>query len=388
MQCDLTGQSNIMTSPCGDHLSLVLFKGNEGIGNLGVTTYEGMMTFGELAKHTRIEQNSDELDESLKCQRDVDNARVNGLKTYWENSKGTVFPNLTLFVNELDVNKTFSVAGRNMVEAIVDAGADRFISDGQGRTTFIKWLVAQPEGEQFAGHTISFKLIVTHTKSLRTEKAMTIMKQVFADYHVKLKKPNKSISKHFNTSCQLTRLTNELIDALPESANGRIALHGKITKGKLWTYDQFATLIQRFLKITPSKASTILSDEASYKAIYADCLAFITQAMQVLPLKLLDDETVSHDKLMFTRAIFASALGYVGRSLYDEMLGSDSMDPTWHKLVALDMPIEDIKAKFWTEKKITFVDGDSIKVIKATDKRIGSLICQSMKIWPCPELMQ
>ena len=43
-------------------LLLALFKSKEGIESLGVTTYEGVMTFKELAEHFTVDANSDQLD--------------------------------------------------------------------------------------------------------------------------------------------------------------------------------------------------------------------------------------------------------------------------------------------------------------------------------------
>ena len=178
---------------------------------LGVSTYEGVMTFAELATHLSIEENSDSLSEQLKKQRDVDKSRVSGLKDYWGKSTGTVFPNMTFFANRLEELDHHSISDKIIVTAKLNKNADRFICDGQGRTTFIKELLSDPKNAQYSGHTIALKLIITHTEDLRTPKAVKIIRQVFSDYHVSLKKPNKSVSKYFDTSTPFSRLLSNLL---------------------------------------------------------------------------------------------------------------------------------------------------------------------------------
>lgn len=56
---------NTQTTSTND-LLLTLFKSKEGIESLGVTTYEGVMTFKELAEHFTVEANSDQLSEDQK----------------------------------------------------------------------------------------------------------------------------------------------------------------------------------------------------------------------------------------------------------------------------------------------------------------------------------
>lgn len=377
----------VMQSPSMESLELVLFKSKEGIEQLGVTTYEGMLTFKELVQHTVVEANTDVLSEELKKQRDVDKPRVEGLKKYWKDSDGAVFPNMTFFANNLIINSTEKIGNRELVRATLDKFADRFISDGQGRKSFIDWLLTQEGSEKFEDHTISFKLIVTHTDTLSTPKASKIVKQVFADYHVSLKKPNKSISKYFDSASPFARLLNELMEV---EVNGKlqkyIALHGKINRGQLWTFDQFTAMIQKFLKVTPSTANKMLACDETFQSTFELCEAFLCRVMNILPVEQLDvdDFEEAHERLMFTKAIFVNALGYVGRSLFDEMLLDESK--TWESLKQLDFLQKDKKDKFWIKSKITMNDEGAIRIIKGTDKRFGALICRELRIFPCSEL--
>ncbi|MBE8232318.1 MAG: DGQHR domain-containing protein [Endozoicomonadaceae bacterium] len=381
---------SVMTSPSNKALPLTLFIGKEGINNAAVDTYEGVITFGELVEHFQVEANSDSLDEIYKKQRDVDSARIEGLKRYWKNTTNSVFPNMTFFANDLAVKKTVNVGTKKMAVAELAPLADRFICDGQGRTSFIQWLLSQDEPltEEFRAHTISFKLLVTGTESLSTPKAIKVIKQTFADYHCNLKKPNKSISKCFDSSTAFSRMLNELLDM--ELTNGktvrnRIALHGNIRKGHVWTFAQFSSMIQKLLNVTPASASAQLKDEVNYDVTVSICTSFLGRVFDIMPTEMLDsDNHKVHEDVMFSKAIFADALGFVGRSLLDEMLIDEQAN--WTQIKTLSLPIDSKIDKQWLKNKVTFDDEGRIKIIKGTNKRLASLICSELRIYPCPAL--
>jgi len=380
-------EAKIMTSPVGTPLKLVLRKAKECIEKLGVTTYETVGTFRQLADHLVVEDNSDVLSEEFKKQRDVDPLRVKNLKTYWAESEGPVFPGMTIFANELDIIQEVTVSDCLMVVANIPATADRFICDGQGRTSFIKWLVELAGSEQYWDHTIAFKLIVTHTPTLSHPKAVRIIKQVFADYHVRLVKPNRSVSQHFDTGTHFARFLNELLDIdVGGEFKKRIALHGKIKRHHVWTYQQFASMIQKFLKVTPGSANKELADESAYKQSLELCKQFIGRLCSVLPFSVLDADNYAevHEQAVFTKAVFANALAYVGRSIVDEMVLNDGM--TWEVLTSLPMPLLNKLDKYWLKSKVTMDDDGSLKIIKGTERRIGALICRELRVFPCQEL--
>jgi DNA sulfur modification protein DndB len=387
-QLHLATHSQIMKSPNGKPLLLLLTKTSEPIEKLGVDTYEATLTYRELAEHFQVEQNSDTMEESAKRQRDVGATRVNGLKRYWATSAGVVFPSMTLFASSINVIARHAIAGKALVEALLEANTDRFISDGQGRTTFIKWLLNTPEAASCETYTIAFKLVVTNTATLQDEKASTVMKQLFADYHKNLIKPNKSVSKLFDSSTPFARLQNELLETPfgDKTFGERIALHGKIKRGTLWTYDQFTNMISKFIGFSATQANKELADDNVYHDVLSLCRDWLSKIGQILPAHLLDTDNYLevHESCMFTKAIFAAALGFVGKSIVEEMLQNPSM--TWDVLAPLSMPITSKEDKFWQVHKVTLNDADRVKIIKGTDKRIGSLICRELRVYPCLEL--
>lgn len=380
----------IMQSPAQTALPLVLFKTKEGIERRGVSTYEGVLSFGELAAHFEVEANADILHESQKRQRDVDSARINGLKRYWETSEGTVFPSITIFVSDLQVNREITVGNRTLVEAELAADADRFLCDGQGRTTLIKHLMAvEPEA---GSHTIACKLIVTHSDNLSTEPASVTIKQTFSDYHAKVKVPSKSLSKHFDSSTPVARLFNQLLElsigADQSLLRDRIGLHGKIRRGTWITFEQFSQMITRLLGSAQSVLNKQLADSQVYEQSFELCKGFLIRLGELLPFTELDTEQylAKHEQLMWTKAIYVSALGYVGKSLVEQMVTEGEF--TWSRLTSLvGMPISNKDHKYWATNKVTLHDGNRVTIIKGTDRRIGALICRELRVLPCEELM-
>ncbi|WP_445766739.1 DGQHR domain-containing protein [Rheinheimera sp.] len=387
-QLQLDKDVPVMTSPAGKPLLLLLTKTCEPIEKLGVETYEATLTYQELAEHFQVEANSDVLSEDMKRQRDVDATRVNGLKRYWSTSAGAVFPSMTFFASSINVKAQHSIAGKALVEAVLEADADRFISDGQGRTTFIKELLASQAGEGCENYTIAFKLVVTNTPTLNAPKAVTVIRQLFCDYHINLRKPNKSVSKLFDSSTPFARLQSELLSTQfgSKTLGERIALHGKIKRGTLWTFDQFTTMLAKFIGFSATQANKVLADENVYNHLLSLCQAWLAKVGQILPSDMLDTDNYLevHESCMFTKAIFASALGYVGKSILEEMLQNESL--SWEVLAPVSMPITSKEDKYWQVNKVTMNDDGRIKIIKGTDKRLGSLICRELRIYPCVEL--
>lgn len=389
-----TGLSDIdsqlaITSPSGTNLTLAMFKSKEGITQQDVDTFEGVMTFKELADSFGIEPNSDLVDEKYKRQRDVDTRRINGFKSYWGSSKATVFPNITIFVNEIDVIKEVDLVGKTLVSASLKPESSRLISDGQGRTTFIKWLLAQEQMTEFESHTIAYKLIVTNTPTLTCEKSNTLIKQLFSDFYSNIVKPSQSISKYFDSSTPFSRLMNALLEIQLDDSHQLkdvISLNGKIKRGQVWNFVQLNSLVQKFLKVTPATANKQLADEQIYTCTLELCSNFLKQIFSQIPFRELetDNYLAVHEKVMYTKAVFANALGFVGRSLLDEML--IDCKRTWDEL-SLELILKDKLDKFWLTSKVTLNDEGKITIIKGTERRIGALLCRELRIYPCTELL-
>lgn len=379
-----------MTSPCGKPLQLLLEKTTEGIERLGVTTYQATVSFKQLVDHFPVEGGIDVIQEDLKRQREVDPARVNGIKRYWANSKGPVFPGMIMFASQVEAVVSHQIAGKTLIEAILPPAADRFIADGQGRTSFISYLLGTEHAEQYQDYTVSFKLVVTGTADLLGEHASGVIRQLFSDLHCNLKKPSKSVSKLFDSSTPFARLQSAVLDTDfgGVKLSKRIALHGKLRRGNVWTYDQLCGQISKLLGSSAAQLNKDLADDSVYDAALQLCRGFLGRVGTILPLHELDCDNYQerHESLMFSKAIFCSALGYVGRSIVDEMVldGTISWESALPSLSTQLLSNKD--DKFWQLNKICMNDDGAVKIIKATDKRIASLICRELRIYPCQEL--
>ncbi|MEE1978953.1 DGQHR domain-containing protein [Shewanella xiamenensis] len=368
-------------------LPLTLFKAKEGLSNkAGVTIYEGVITFAELAEHFPVEANSDVLNEQFKRQRDVDAGRVNALKRYWSETDAAVFPNMTFFCNELSILQEMTIGNRPIITALLPSTADRFIADGQGRTTFIKWLLAHNKSD-FNDFTVSFKLIHIDDISLSTPFASKLIRQLFSDYHVSLKKPNQSISNHFNNRTPFASLLNELLEL--NIGNGkilkdRIGLHGKINRGTMWKFDQLKSMILKFIGVTASTADKYLIDQEQYELSLNLCQEFLREAISQIPTDMLDgqDFKTQHDAAMFTKVVFTNGLGLLGRSIFDSIVSGSTV--SFEALKNVNLPIDNKGDKFWLKNNVTTADH---KIVRGSDKRIGSLMCQHLKVFPTLELM-
>lgn len=371
-------------------LPLTLFKAKEGLSNkAGVTIYEGVITFEELAKHFPVEANSDVLSEQLKRQRDVDSGRVNALKRYWQETDAAVFPNMTFFCNELTVLEEMKIGNRSVVTAELPATADRFIADGQGRTTFIKWLLAQYK-DHFNDFTVSFKLIHIADESLTTPFATKLIRQLFSDYHVSLKKPNKSISHHFNSRTPFAALCHELLEmeiSLGKRLKDRIGLHGKINCGTMWKFDQFKAMVLKFIGVSASTADKSLADAEHFEVTLGICRDFLKEAISKFPVNMLDgqDYKSQHEAAMFTKVVFTNGLGLLGRSIFDAIVVNGTGDDSFSVFQNLNLPIADKADKFWIKHSV--VTHEDHKIVRGSDKRIGALLCQHLKVFPTLELM-
>lgn len=393
----------ILTSPSNSALTLPLFISNEGISHHydNIDVYEGIISIGELCDQIAIETNSDLLDETEKMQRDVLVSRVNAICDYLKR-KNTVFPGITVFVNRLDKLETHNISGRKIAVSRIKAGYDRFCGDGQGRiSAFLKHKSqlealclegvdgAQDELDLLLNQTLNMKLVVTNTTSIA--EVSHIVRQCFADYHLKLKRPSTSLSLYFDaadpTSCFIRSLLDDCT-LYNRPLLHYIALNGKIKHQQIWTLIQFKTLIITMTGKTNSEFGKHISDTNAYNQ-WLDIFKKVLGAyLANLPMDKLVNSSqsefrVNHNQALFTKALFAKALGYLGLSVLDNAIKNGHLDLTPLKQLN-DLELLDLGNPYWEQNKIV----EAGKIIPKTDKRIASLLCRELQIYPCAALMQ
>lgn len=381
-------QTRKMVSPINKDLPLTLFVGNEGLTHhyKGTQSFEGVMTVKEFVEQFSCEKNSDLIDESEKMQRDVSekDPRVKCMVTYVKKG-ASIFPNVTIFLNYLVILENIKVGCRDMVIASIHKDADRHITDGQGRHTTASIVLGLDESElinlnDFANHTISVKLVITNTETIYEARKM--VRQVFSDYHIALKKPNSSISLYFDSSTPYGLLMNELMESELEGKpmHTWVASKGRVTGHQAWSLAQFANFVHTALGKTKSSLNKDLLDEDCYLETRNVLVDLLPMLISKLPLNsLINEEKGSHSKALFTKALFLTGFGYLVRSAIEDSLISGELN-----IEAFDqlqkLPLANMFDDSLREEKIVDENG---KIISHSSKRIGSYLCNKIRIMPC-----
>ncbi|ELP5729236.1 DGQHR domain-containing protein [Vibrio vulnificus] len=381
-----------MPAPNGLDLPLVMHLGKEGLSeSTPCDIYETVLTYSELTQHFDIEQNSDEMNEYDKCQRDVDKARVKGVTHYFHTRADTILPAICIFVTQLDDITQYHVAGKPIVSALLKADRGRFISDGQGRTATLKQLLQDAEKAHLSSHTIAAKIIVTNTPTLA--QAATTIRQVFSDFNGNVKTPSSSISLFFDSSKPFSNLIRTLVNeihlqSINKPLRDLIAANGAVKEGQLWTYKQFADFVCRYLDSTIAEMNKTLTTPEALDLVKEQLIALVANTIDKLPLNTLTTEQwkTYHQKALFTKALFANGLAYTARCLAEEaMIAEESIN--WAKMHNIaKAPIDDMAHAEWLKFNVTYKDETSnkqtIKIMKGCDKRIARVLCAQMKIMP------
>lgn len=389
-----------IVSPVSLPLTVVSFRGTEGLSlHNECRIHEVTLTWQQLADHFECESNSTELSEHMKHQRDVSekDARVKAMIAYVKERPDTLFPSLTIFVNQAKVINRQNILNDIHLETIqIDADASRLICDGQGRTTAIKALLR--EYPDMGTRTISTKLIVTETKDLY--EASAIIRQAFADLNGQTKKPDTSLSSYFDESKAFSRLVKDVVECqlniegidAPILMRKLISLNGTIKAGQLYTLNQFSQSLCALLGTTKSKLNEALKDEDSYQSTKYLAVTFFTKAFAALPLKQLwhtapETYTAHHKSMMFTRDLFLKGLSHLGRSMLEESMVSEDGKVNWAALDVLKtLPLTTLDDPLWLNNQIAWKDDSmkvkSVKIYKASDKKIGRVLCQKCRVFP------
>ncbi|OMO37181.1 hypothetical protein BCT46_23795 [Vibrio sp. 10N.261.46.E8] len=381
-----------------------MFVGMEGISSKSIVL-EGVMTYQEWAGGFTVEANSDSIEEKYKSQRDVDEKRVSGLDSYFDTRTDISLPGITIFVTELDIVEEFVIGNRKMVRAILHPNVGRAISDGQGRTENNRRLMEK--SDKYANYTIAFKMIVTKTETIW--EARHFIQQHFADFNGTSSKPNTSISLRFDRSKPVGRLLSDLTENTYIARADcyvvdLLGLQGKVKRlGKLWTYAQFVDCILTFFGVSKNDLNKALANEPEMEEMFFHkAQEFVQNLFNALPLEILfqEDWKSHHDGLLFNKAIFANAVGKVGKSIVDEHLmltldeSQENNQIDWSRLTKIEsLPIKTTDDVLWLKSKISYESKvRGVRVVKINKdsevkSTLGRLVCSKLRISPCMELI-
>jgi len=370
-------------------LTMLAVQGKEGIGY----SYSTKLSYAQCVEFLDIEDET--IPERERLQRNADKPRVNSISDYLVNRDNTFFPSVILVASQIELEPLDIVFGEvKLFKAVLKAQTDRLLIDGQGRLSGIrKALKIRPE---IAQHHLDVKIVVVNTDSIR--KSSKFVTQIFADLHLNLKRPNSSQSIWFDSETHLSRLANDVLETTDKMglpfANA-ISVNGKLSKGQIFTLANLSDFIAIMTASSTSKktVNTVLAEEENYELYKILIAQYINALYLALPFEQIQNLETDSWKFVLNTNILTSAIGFkalawVGRSIIEDALESDSSELNFCTLKKItDLPISDKSNDLWLKKGIfnKEIDG-KIKIVKSSEKRLASVICQSIRLLPAAEL--
>lgn len=372
-------------------LEVVVTVGKEGISKY-CDVFEGAMYYKEWANNFGIEEDSSDVCESQKMQRDLIPSRINKFKKTFKERDDHSLPSIVIFVTKLEILETFNIGNKVVVKALIRANAGRFIPDGQHRTRNAQIQINELNRVDLEDHTVGFKLCVTNTESIYD--ARKVIEQVFADYNGLSHRPNSSTNKFYDTSTAVGRLFKSLAHFNIEGhgpVSNYVAFQGNIKKQKkLLTNDQFRKFVIKCIGKTESEIEKALSKNPELEETFkTGVINTINGIWCHLPLELVGKDNWNElaNKGILSNAIFMEGLALAANAHYEQCkeegiaLSWDVFEPLQSKL-----PIMDITHELWRKYNVTLHSTDKTGGKKVTinknggSRKIALIICNKLKI--------
>ncbi|KAB0482362.1 DGQHR domain-containing protein [Vibrio chagasii] len=371
-----------ITSPSNSDVELVLFKGNEGICSKGVNVYETIMTVSEFAENFEAEASSLQISAYDKRQRDLENGRAKELIHYFESRKDTVLPSVTIFVSQLRNKSEVIIGNRVMVQAQLSKISDRLVADGQNRLNLFKKLL--PTHPQLSNQTIGVKLVETQTDTL--EANSEVIRQLFSDYHKKLRKPNSSQNLYYDNSEPLSRLLkNQILDIETNNVQIRnlVSPNGKPTKTELMDLSSLEKFICTALGTTAKEINKELKQNPSYEQE----LIGISEGYLKQFFSMYNEEVIAsfNDYTMLNKSIFWQGVAWLIRSMIEDSL-ENGTPLDWSLLNGLTtLPLHNKSDSYWQKANVVLKEDLNgkvkFKMLKGAEKACGRALCRSLRVF-------
>lgn len=372
-----------------ESLPLILFKGSDGLSQSteAIETYETSITFGEFADYFSAELNSDEdgIEETTKIQRDITKVRTDSILKYLKTRTDYSFPGIILVVSELGETKPLAIqSSRTLVSTSIPATSQRAILDGQGRHSAIcRYQTELLENGDLAlynalrSSTLSAKLVVCNS-AIHEPSTRSILRQVFSDLHLKLRKPNTSLNLYFDSKNAFNRLIDTIAQKVTVNSEGdfsrAIARNGALKNGKLWKYTDLAILIERSMGLSKARFADLLEREDDIQKYGTKISMILAEVMSHLPS--IAPTKLEHDSSLYTKTLFVSGLGYCIRS------SIECGDISRFSFLST-LPLSDKTDPLWQESGIMMHNAaGNLTIVRGSDKRIGLMLCERCGIEP------
>lgn len=374
----------------GKHdLSLFVQVGQEGIGQ----TYLTKLKYGSVANADLFEIEDQLIPERERLQRDAEKPRIKKIENYLINRENTVFPSACLIVTELKLEPL--VEGCNeIMRATIPHTADRLFIDGQHRVGGISSSVEiKPE---LANYHLDVKIIVVPTKTIRESAAFVT--QIFSDYHMSQKSPNTSQNIYFDNEGYSSLFAKELLEMcnkLDINFDKAVAVNGKVKHGQLYTFAIMLDFVSIMIgENNKEKLNELLADEATYNLYLMLITDFLGGLYKHLPFNKIQsmenraEWKAATNGCVLTCAIGLKALAYFGRSLIEDALEKEVSELDLSTISKLsELPLEEKSSKVWIDSEIYQVIDEKLKIVRASEKRLGRLMCNKARVLACKGLI-
>jgi DGQHR domain-containing protein len=371
-------------------LSITVFSGREGIGQ----TYSSQLTYQECAQYFDVE--SLDVPTTLRMQREADNPRVKAIVEYLSDRDNTFFPSVILIVNRLDLVTKHNIGKSIVHEAVIPSHADRLFIDGQGRLSAIKKIVAMGAEHEMLNRSIDVKIIVVDTPTIRD--SSKFVTQLFSDLHLGLKKPNSSQSIYFDSEKPVNRIAKNLLSSAENAGvplANLISITGKVSGGQAYTLANLADFVSIIIGENKKKLNELLNDTDSYNIYLSVMTQYFAALYEFVPAFASISDPGNHQnhkseisENVLTCAIGLKALAWVGRSFIENALANEQSPIDFTPLQKLTtLPIDDKRNELWQKREIYQVINGKLTIVKASEKRLASVICHNIRLLPSEGLI-
>lgn len=368
-------------------LTFIALQGTEGIGN----TYLTKLTYQQCCEYLQIE--NEDIQELERLQRDADKPRVHGIRDYLVERENTVFPSLCLVVANGTMVKAIPnvdcLNGATATYVTVPATTDRLLIDGQGRKSGIE--LAMAIKEHIKNHHIDVKVLIVDTNTVKESEVK--VRQIFSDYHFKLKKPTPSQSIYFDNEQKINIFSKELVKvttAMGVPFSDAVATQ-KIKHGQLFNFANVADFVSIFIGSSKSEVNDLFKDQDKYDYYLMEIARYIVELYKHLPFEAIQsigqkkEWKAQLDNNVSCCAIGFKALAYLGNALLDDATvnAADGDDIEFDaaplaKLSAL--PLDNRHDELWIKQKIYQNIESKLTIIKGSEQRLARVMCSTLRL--------
>lgn len=358
-------------------------RGYEGIGEV----FTGTLTYLQFCEYFGVaDTNIDELD---KMQRDTAKGRRKSIAAYLTDREDTVFPSVTSVSTRLH----FEPLGEATLNGVSQAGvltlpvdAETILVDGQGRRLGVEDALVIAEklctdkSDKLRNYTIDMKFIASNTNTLLDAKEF--IRQIFSDYHFRVKKPTTSINIFFDSKSQSSNFVMQSYHYIRDNDLGfdkLISLEGN--NKTVYTLAQFRTFLKAFTGLSEKAMNESLADESLCSMILDNLGKFIKVLNTIDDFANLDPDSITEVATAKKESLLCCAIGLESLGMLFQLLADKAITTSspinWSSLDGInDIDFSKKNLDLWKHGVIT-ADG---KMIKGSSKVMTKLIAATLNI--------